>query len=67
MDKHSWHRVHLNLQSNSLPVPRWGHSCCVIGNEIVYFGGYACNCATNKESVYMNDVWSFNTTTMEWT
>ena len=21
----------------------------------------------NQESIYMNDVWSFNTTTMEWT
>lgn len=67
MEKHSWHRVHLNIHSNNQPVPRWGHSCCVIGNEVVFFGGYACTNFLHLESVYMNDVWSFNTTTMEWT
>lgn len=41
MDKHQWNRVEVSPKSQSLPIPRWGHSCCVIGEEIVFFGGYA--------------------------
>lgn len=46
-----------NVNSNSKPCPRWGHCCCTIGNDIVLFGGYA-------ESVYMNDLWIFDTVEM---
>lgn len=60
MEKHIWNKVNCNLKSSSHPSPRWGHSCCIVGESIVYFGGYA-------DSSYMNDVWSFNTLTMEWT
>jgi hypothetical protein len=39
IDKHMWRPV--NSISSAKPSPRWGHSCCVIGDELVLFGGYA--------------------------
>ncbi len=60
MEKHSWNKVHCNLKSSSHPSSRWGHSCCLIADTIVFFGGYA-------DSTYMNDIWTFNTLTMDWT
>lgn len=38
MEKHLWKRIEKN---SSKPCPRWGHACCVVGEEIVFFGGYA--------------------------
>ena len=38
MDKHAWNKVDKN---SNKPSPRWGHTCCVIAEEIVFFGGYA--------------------------
>jgi len=64
MDKHTWHRAQFSPRPSNMPLPRWGHSCCVIGNEVVFFGGYACNWLNNIESIYMNDIWTFNTTSM---
>ena len=42
MEKHTWHRAQSSNRASSNPLPRWGHSCCVIENEVVFFGGYAC-------------------------
>jgi hypothetical protein len=38
MDKPSWRKIE---KGNSKPCPRWGHACTVVGEEIVFFGGYA--------------------------
>jgi hypothetical protein len=66
MEKISWKQVRQNDRNGSIPSLRWGHSCCIIEEEVVFFGGYAGTCMTNSDSSYMNDVWSFNTITMEW-
>ena len=49
------------------PCPRWGHCCCTVGDEVVFFGGYACKFEDNVETIYMNDLWVFNTISMKWT
>lgn len=59
MDKHIWRQVKTLSSTSHKPSPRWGHSSCVVGEEIVFFGGYA-------DSTYMNDVWAFNSVTMKW-
>ncbi len=41
MEKHFWHKVISNTKISHLPPSRWGHNCCVIGEEVVFFGGYA--------------------------
>lgn len=41
IEKHSWKPVANTNGSNAKPSPRWGHSSCVIGDELVLFGGYA--------------------------
>ena len=41
IEKHSWKPVTNTNGSNAKPSPRWGHSSCVIGDELVLFGGYA--------------------------
>jgi hypothetical protein len=38
MEKATWKRIEKN---SSKPCPRWGHACCVINDEILFFGGYA--------------------------
>mgnify|MGYP002366893027 CR=1 FL=1 len=40
MEKPSWHKIEKN---SAKPCPRWGHTCCVIDDEVVFFGGYAGN------------------------
>jgi hypothetical protein len=60
MDKLIWKQVNALSSSSHKPSSRWGHSCCVVGEEILFFGGYA-------DSIYMNDLWSFNSNTMKWT
>ena len=43
MEKYAWKQVAYNSnQLNPKPCPRWGHSTCIIGKEVVLFGGYAC-------------------------
>lgn len=64
MEKSVWTQVKYNDRHGSLPSLRWGHSCCVIEDEVVFFGGYAGTTLSNLDSNYMNDVWSFNTITM---
>ena len=39
IEKHMWRPVTSNTTVR--PSSRWGHSCCVIGDELVLFGGYA--------------------------
>lgn len=43
MEKCMWKPVSYksNPNSNQKPSPRWGHSCCTVGTDIVLFGGYA--------------------------
>jgi hypothetical protein len=44
MEKQSqcrWRKVCTRKTTGQSPVPRWGHTCCVIPDEIVFFGGYA--------------------------
>ena len=36
-----WKPVSYSNGSTVKPSPRWGHSSCVIGDELVLFGGYA--------------------------
>ncbi len=38
MEKPTWKKIDAN---SSKPCPRWGHSCCIVGDEILIFGGYA--------------------------
>ena len=38
MEKASWKKIDRN---SSKPCPRWGHACCTIGDEVLFFGGYA--------------------------
>ena len=59
MDKYTWRQVKTLSSSSHKPSARWGHSCCVVGEDIVFFGGYA-------DSNYMNDLWAFNSVTMKW-
>ena len=40
MEKYVWNKVNINPKS-AHPMQRWGHSCCVIDDEVIYFGGYA--------------------------
>ena len=62
----SWFR--LPKDKDEAPQPRWGHSMCKFTNDfMIMFGGYAGKKISDLESIYMNDVWSFNTITMEWT
>lgn len=61
-----WKKVCTQKNSGQMPVPRWGHTCCVIKDEIIFFGGYAGALFYNSDSNYMNDMWSLNATTMEW-
>ena len=68
IEKFSWRPVNYKSQStsNSKPCPRWGHSSCTIGNDVILFGGYAgiFLSLNNIECVYMNDLWVFNTESM---
>lgn len=66
IEKFAWRPVSYKTQSsaNSKPCPRWGHSSCTIGKDVILFGGYACNFLVNIESVYMNDLWIFDTQAM---
>lgn len=66
IEKFMWKAVSYKTDghNNQKPCPRWGHSCCTIGEEVVLFGGYAGNNIGYIESVYMNDLWTFNTLTM---
>ena len=41
MEKLEWKPVQANSHKNSTPSPRWGHACCYVNDEIVFFGGYA--------------------------
>lgn len=41
MEKISWKQVRHNERHGAIPNLRWGHSCCVVDDEVVYFGGYA--------------------------
>ena len=41
MEKQKWRSVNTVNNGSSKPSPRWGHSNCVIGEEVVLFGGYA--------------------------
>lgn len=66
MEKNSWKQVRHNNRNSNVPNARWGHSCCVIEDEVIFFGGYAGTFPNNTDSTYMNDLWSFNTITMEW-
>ena len=40
MDRPTWKKIDKNANK---PCPRWGHTCCVIGDEVLFFGGYAGN------------------------
>jgi hypothetical protein len=42
MEKHNWQRVTLERNTRE-PSPRWGHCSLVLGEEIIFFGGYAGN------------------------
>lgn len=66
-DKFTWKPVKTSSESSQRPSPRWGHSSCVVKDEVILFGGYASTQKPNIDSVYMNDMWSFNTISMEWT
>lgn len=41
MEKVSWRQVKQNEKAGNLPNLRWGHCCCLIDDEVVFFGGYA--------------------------
>ena len=67
MEKHLWRKIDIKgLKSNNRPCPRWGHTCCVIGDEVVFFGGYAGISLSYEDSNYMNDLWTYNQKSMEW-
>lgn len=66
MEKISWKQVRHSIRNGAIPNARWGHSCCVIQDEVIFFGGYAGTSTKHADSTYMNDIWSFNTITMEW-
>lgn len=55
-EKPNWRRIEKNCTK---PSPRWGHTCCVIGDELVFFGGYA-------DANYMNDLWTYDYHTQKW-
>lgn len=65
IEKHMWKPVH--VINSAKPSPRWGHSCCVIGEELVLFGGYAGTCLIISDSIYMNDIWVYHTEQLQWT
>lgn len=41
MEKISWKQVRHNDRRGAMPSLRWGHSCCIIDDEVLYFAGYA--------------------------
>lgn len=42
IEKNKWRNVStIGGKSGFKPSPRWGHSNCVIGDQVVLFGGYA--------------------------
>lgn len=59
-----WKKVCMRKSTGQTPVPRWGHTCCVIEDEMIFFGGYAGRLFYDPDSNYMNDMWSFKATTM---
>lgn len=65
IEKHLWKTV--NSTSTAKPSPRWGHSCCIIGDQLVLFGGYAGINYFISDSIYMNDIWVYHTSIMNWT
>ena len=67
IEKHIWRPVSSNTVSTAKPSSRWGHSSCVIGDEMVLFGGYAGTRFIMLDSIYMNDVWIYHTANMQWT
>lgn len=65
IEKQMWRPV--NGVNFTKPSPRWGHSCCVIGEELVIFGGYASKPSLISDSIYMNDLWVYHTSSLLWT
>lgn len=39
MEKLEWKAIQPG--SSKAPAARWGHACCCVKDEIVFFGGYA--------------------------
>jgi len=63
MKKLNWHKI--EPFHSCKPTERWGHSSCVIGNDLVVFGGYAGTIYFYfLDSYYMNDLWVFSTLTL---
>lgn len=63
MEKPTWKRID---SLNSKPTPRWGHACCVINDEILFFGGYAGTFLSIPDSNYMNDLWVYHAIDRTW-
>lgn len=64
MERHLWRKVDNVIRSTSRPCPRWGHTCCVIGDEVVFFGGYA----GTSSSIQIRTTWTMSgpTTQSPW-
>ena len=41
MEKLNWRTVKHNEKSGQIPSLRWGHTCSIIEDEVIFFGGYA--------------------------
>jgi hypothetical protein len=64
MEKHIWRPVY--SISNSRPSPRWGHRCCTVGDDLVILEAMLVSHVLCVDSVYMNDVWVYQTYSMQW-
>lgn len=42
-----WKKVQIGNGQVNQPSPRWGHTCCIIDQQIVFFGGYAGSLSLN--------------------
>jgi len=56
LDTLTWRAIHA---TGSPPAPRGGHSCCVIGNNLIVWGGYG-------GDTFFNDMSMLSLDSMSW-
>jgi N-acetylneuraminic acid mutarotase len=58
-NENRWEKI--NPTSSAAPEPRSGHSAVIHGDNMVIFGG------KNNDNQKINDIWSFNIPSAQWT
>lgn len=66
MDRYQWKKIDKVCRSTAKPSARWGHASCAVRDKLYIFGGYAGRLASNVDSTYMNDLWVYQSSEMQW-